>query len=196
MKDALEMATAVLISLGGGSVIVWALSSWLGKVWANRILESDRRKAEEALADFRARLDRETSERLATLERTLDLEKDRLLSAHTDKLAIYRDLTDVVANLVADWAMIFVKQKADEDVTLIVERFERGRLRIYGYLGMLAPQSVMTAHDALVDYLLNAIEGTEAYSFAEMRRLAIEMLNAIRVDIGIDSSPIRYTGTR
>jgi len=30
-----------IVSLGGGTVIILALSSWLGKVWAKRILNTE-----------------------------------------------------------------------------------------------------------------------------------------------------------
>ncbi len=37
-SDLLEICGAILLSLGGGAVIVFALSKWLGGVWAARIL--------------------------------------------------------------------------------------------------------------------------------------------------------------
>jgi hypothetical protein len=42
LSDLLSISGAVLLSLGGGSAIVFALSKWLGGVWANRILENER----------------------------------------------------------------------------------------------------------------------------------------------------------
>jgi Glu-tRNA(Gln) amidotransferase subunit E-like FAD-binding protein len=39
----------MLASVGGGAVILLALSSWFGKVWANRILEADKLKYQHAL---------------------------------------------------------------------------------------------------------------------------------------------------
>ncbi|MDI5834902.1 hypothetical protein [Shewanella xiamenensis] len=42
--EAFKIAQAILLSIGGGSLIIFVLSSWLGKVWANRILEADRNK--------------------------------------------------------------------------------------------------------------------------------------------------------
>lgn len=38
----LEIVGAVFLSLGGGVIIVFALSKWLGGVWAGRILENER----------------------------------------------------------------------------------------------------------------------------------------------------------
>lgn len=41
MKEIFEVAGAILFSLGGGSVIIFALSSWLGKIWAQRIINKE-----------------------------------------------------------------------------------------------------------------------------------------------------------
>ena len=67
-----------------------------------------------------------------------------------------------------------------------IATFEKGRLRAYGYLAMFAPQEVMDAHDALVDYVLASLEGSVPFDFVRLRTLAIAMLNAIRIDLGIE----------
>lgn len=41
-EDAFRFSTAILTSLGVGAAIVFAFSSWLGKVWAVRILDKER----------------------------------------------------------------------------------------------------------------------------------------------------------
>ncbi len=40
-QDLLNVTGAVFLSLGGGAVVVFALSKWLGGVWAARILKSE-----------------------------------------------------------------------------------------------------------------------------------------------------------
>jgi hypothetical protein len=40
--DIYKVAGALIVSLGGGALLVFALSSWLAKVWANRILEKEK----------------------------------------------------------------------------------------------------------------------------------------------------------
>ncbi len=42
LTDLSQIAGTVLLSLGGGAVIVFVLSKWLGGVWAGRILENER----------------------------------------------------------------------------------------------------------------------------------------------------------
>lgn len=45
--DGFKFATAVLTSLGGGVAIVFLFSSWLGKIWATRILEKEKNELEK-----------------------------------------------------------------------------------------------------------------------------------------------------
>lgn len=49
-----ETAGAILLSLGGGVAVILAFSSWLGKVWASRILEADRARFERELDSYRS----------------------------------------------------------------------------------------------------------------------------------------------
>ena len=69
---------------------------------------------------------------------------------------------------------------------------------MYGYLGMLAPQSVMDAQDALITFLQEAAEGKKSMGrdWTAMRSLALGLLNEIRKDVGIDKTPIEYRGSR
>jgi Glu-tRNA(Gln) amidotransferase subunit E-like FAD-binding protein len=42
IDEIFKISAAILGSVGGAAAIIFALSSWLGKVWANRILEKDK----------------------------------------------------------------------------------------------------------------------------------------------------------
>jgi len=42
MDEIFKISGAILASVGGAAAIIFALSSWLGKVWANRILEKEK----------------------------------------------------------------------------------------------------------------------------------------------------------
>ena len=41
-EDAFKIITAMIASIGAGGAIVFALSTWLGKLWAQRILENEK----------------------------------------------------------------------------------------------------------------------------------------------------------
>ena len=44
LDDLFKLSSAIIGSIGGAAIIIIGLSSWLGKVWANRILEKDKLK--------------------------------------------------------------------------------------------------------------------------------------------------------
>jgi hypothetical protein len=74
--------------------------------------------------------------------------------------------------------------------------FEVQRLRVYSYLAMHAPQSVMDAHDEVVDALLEVVMDGRALTWPEFRLLGIRFLNEVRLDVGIRTEPIAYRGRR
>ena len=51
---------AILGSVGGAAAIIFGLSTWLGKVWANRILEKDKLKYSSELEVIKKQLQSET----------------------------------------------------------------------------------------------------------------------------------------
>lgn len=57
--DIFNIAAAILASVGGSTIIIIALSSWLAKVWANRILEKDKLKYSSELEKIKATLEKE-----------------------------------------------------------------------------------------------------------------------------------------
>lgn len=42
MNEILQISATILLSLGGAGAIILACSTWLGKVWANRIMEKEK----------------------------------------------------------------------------------------------------------------------------------------------------------
>jgi hypothetical protein len=57
VKDALEVALTVIASLGGGGAIVFGLSGYLGKLWAERGLEKQRQEYSRLNTEFNHQLD-------------------------------------------------------------------------------------------------------------------------------------------
>ncbi len=196
-EDIIKISTTILLSLGGGGVIVFALSSWLGKIWANRIMDKDRAKFEQELAALRASLEKANQEGLSKLRTDLEIYRDTYLKQHSDKIGTYGFVFGVVADFLADMDMIRSGRKPEGDV---LDRFNRGRLKAHGYLVMLAPQKVMDAYDSLVEHIFTALEKNPPNNpyedWKEMRRLAYAFANAVREDVGIDKSKVEYHGKR
>lgn len=57
MSEVFEVAGAILVSVGGATAILFGFSSWLGKVWATRILDRERSKYSEQLEEIKHRLE-------------------------------------------------------------------------------------------------------------------------------------------
>jgi hypothetical protein len=53
-NEIISIGTSILASLGGASLILFAFSSYLGKIWASRILESDRQKVAAQLETIKS----------------------------------------------------------------------------------------------------------------------------------------------
>ena len=92
---------SLIWSLGGGAVLVFALSSWLGKIWAERIMNADRSKYAQELESLRASLAASNDQRLKEIATGWDIYKDRFLRTHQDKIAVYRMAVDLVASILA-----------------------------------------------------------------------------------------------
>lgn len=56
IEDIERITFSILVSLGGGAGIVAGFSSWLGKVWAERLMASERAKHDQELEHVRAQI--------------------------------------------------------------------------------------------------------------------------------------------
>jgi len=74
-RESIDLATAILTSLGGGSLIVLSISSWLGKVWAERVLAGEKHKFTSELEQIRAELQQARDRLGAELEKTVHVHR-------------------------------------------------------------------------------------------------------------------------
>ena len=63
INDIFKISGALIGSVGGAAVIIIGLSTWLGKVWANRILEEDKLRYSSELEKIKNELKSETEKR-------------------------------------------------------------------------------------------------------------------------------------
>jgi hypothetical protein len=87
-KDTFEVAAAVIASLGGGGAVVYAMSGFLGKLWADRALEKQKQDYAQLniafnhqleLATRRVQIELDTLGHLHKLRTETELEKIREL---------------------------------------------------------------------------------------------------------------------
>ncbi|AYK18290.1 hypothetical protein [Aeromonas veronii] len=195
MSEYLSIGATIIASLGGSGAIILGLSNYLGKVWAERLMVTEKANHEQKLERLRVQLQKENQLHLAELNNGLEIYKQTHLREHSDKLVIYRATIDLIAIMLAKVEMIVLRHKRELSPEE-KESFETERLKIYGYLAMIAPQEVMDANDAFIDQLLAIIFDGETTSWEEIRAKALCLTNAMRRDIGIDKSDVAYNGNR
>lgn len=195
MEQYLAISAAILGSLGGAGVIVVGFSSWLGKIWATRLMDNERHKHERDLEALRALLKAQNDKQLTEISSSFEIFKQTHLREHNDKLAIYRAAIDTIVPILAKIELLVIGERGGLTIEE-KEAFENDRLRIYGYLAMLAPQSVMDANDAFIDLLLALIYDGEQTNWETVRNSALRLTNAMRADIGLKKEPLTYNGGR
>lgn len=191
-----ETAAAVLVSLGGGGAIVAGLSSWLGRVWAQRLMQEDRARYDRELANLRATLEASNQAWIAEIHRDIAIYQEKHLGAHRDKLDAYRKVVDVLAPLLAAFDRFALGLCTLQELRSAIGRFNEDRIRLYGYLALVAPQAVMDSQDAIMDYLLGVFDGSQPGEWGRIRTLTLNLINEVRKDVDIDSSSIEYRGAR
>src|SRR3990172_177822 len=108
---AVSIGATILASLGGGGLIVFALSNWLGKLWADRLMQRERQEHSIQLEQLRNSLRLASEEQLASLRSQLDIAKEAHVREHLDRVTIYRAALDLIASIVAKVEMILLKKR-------------------------------------------------------------------------------------
>lgn len=171
--NAFEIAQAVLLALGGGGAIVFALSSWIGKVWAQRIFQSETQKYEQQLVKFKAEL---------------ESIKEKNSLNYQQKLELYK----VVSGPIVDISALLNRSGLTNEH---VAEFDRQRLYITAQLVLFAPKNVVHSFNDLVDYTYNSLDNNN-YDFHIFRDKVMKFLSEMRKDIGIYSDDVAYQGNR
>lgn len=149
-------------------------------------------------------LQNKNEQELNKLKSELDIYKEKVLKGHIDKIETYRLGADILAETLADLDIMNntgnlpMKREQLLDPKVQADLRQRGRasLKLYGYLAMYAPQSVMDANEELRDYLDSILFSGIKYEPPKVYQLALKLVNEIRKDVGIDKTPLKYKGTR
>ena len=100
--------------LGGAAAVVGALSAWIGKLWADRILSREGREHQNRLKELESSLRHQVDAQLAQVNFELGTLKEKTLKAHADKLVCYGFAIDGVAKLLAEFSA-FVNDVPGQD---------------------------------------------------------------------------------
>lgn len=180
IDEILKIATAIIVSLGGGALLIAVSANWLGGIWAKRMLQNERAKHSEVLE---------------SVKKELDLLKQKELSRHFDKLSIYKDVVHLVSELLRELEAV-TTSKQDVINPDIEHAFALNRNKVYGYIVLVSSQDVMDRYNEMIDFFIPIIYEGQKGKWTEMRSKADSMLNAMRVDLGIQEGRVVYRGVR
>ena len=180
IEEIFKIAAAIIASLGGGALLIAASANWLGGIWAKKMLQNERAVH---------------AENLESIKNELDLLKQKYVTRHHDKLGIYREIIHMVCEILREVERV-VLGKQSVIASDVEAMFSLNRHKAYGYITLVSNQEVMNRYNELIDYFIPIIyEGKSGY-WEEMRGKADLMLNAMRLDLGIDEGEITYQGQR
>ena len=190
-EEIFKIAAAIIASLGGSALLLGVFSHWLGSLWAKRMLQDERAKHEKSLQELKAK----NEAALEDLKSQIDTLKQKELSRHFDKLAIYKDVIHIVSEMLRELEAVATDKQ--ESISSEVEHsFALNRNKAYGYISLVSCQEVLDKYNEMIDFFIPLIyEGADA-TWEEMRDKAVSMLNAMRKDLGINEGDVLYRGSR
>ena len=158
----------ILGSVGGGGAIVAGLSSWLGKVWANRLMAEEKAKYEKELERLTKQLER----------------KNYVSKVRFDaEFAIYRELNKTLVLVVQDASLLFPigglqYTPRDEHATreMYKEYYEDAYKSYTAFSNCLASNSAFIAGDIYQD-------------FESIRKKICQQVNFYPAIIGLTNTP-------
>jgi hypothetical protein len=100
-----EIAGSIIVALGGGGAIVFGLSSWLGKVWADRLMQKEKATHDRELEDFKVQALRKLEEQKAHFQ---------------EKIALYKEAITPVVEFITEYQL--AGGKPPKDVCVAFEK--------------------------------------------------------------------------
>jgi len=200
-EEAVQIIGTGLAAIGGLGVVIVGVSALVSKLIVGSMLAKQTHELSSKLEAIKkthaSELEvakAELASKLEATKRELDIIKEKTLRFQNDKIVTYRIVIDMVARFLGALDAHYRQSLPQPEAWARFDQFNEERIKVYGYLAMLAPQAVMDAQDRLVDNLLLVANGNAVYEWRVVREHALMMLNAVRDDIGIADSPISYNG--
>jgi len=166
------MLLEIITFLGGTSVFV-AGTAWLIRQIVKQFLDKD----------------------IESYKNKLVFEKEKNSITYKEKIALYKEVSEPIIDLIVK--IEHRQPRSTEEWQEIIKSFDKERLSITAQLAMFAPQNVFDDYNNMIDYMYDAFEGKDTYSFQVFRETyAMKFLSSMRKDIGIYTDDIFYNGHR
>jgi len=126
LSDILAISGTILASIGGGTAIVFGFSSWLGKVWANRLMEKEKNEHSRELESLKNTFLRETESYKIKLKKS-ELIFEKQFEAASELVALHRSFMPQINFPHMDWEDVvdhyaFSSQKIEKELEKYLSR--------------------------------------------------------------------------
>lgn len=101
--EIVELVIAILSALGGGSAIVFGFSSWMGKVWANRLMVKETAQHAKELETLRMKLSQENESYKIKLKKS-EFIFQKEFEAASEMVELRRSIMPPIRYPDMDWA--------------------------------------------------------------------------------------------
>ncbi len=126
LSDILAISGSIIASIGGGAAIVFGFSSWLGKVWANRLMEKEKNEHSRELESLKNTFLRETESYKIRLKKS-ELIFEKQFEAASELVALHRSFMPQINFPHMDWEDVvdhyaFSSQKIEKELEKFLSR--------------------------------------------------------------------------
>ncbi len=137
-KDYMEILGAIVVSLGGSTVIILALSKWFGNIFAEKLVGGIKSKYEKELETTKTELDKAKSQFLRYSEKQFELYNDLwrvLIYTKNQADALWEDANPEqipsfseqirLSKDVIDENMLLIEEEHFDKLTTLINQFEK-----------------------------------------------------------------------
>ena len=101
-NDIFKLLVAVLVSIGGAGAIILGLSSWLGKIWANKLMEKDKSKYAKELERLKSDFTQDTEKYKIQLKKSEFFFQEQYKAAN-EFASFYYQILPEKAHVTMEW---------------------------------------------------------------------------------------------
>lgn len=127
-----------------------------------------------------------------------EIEKDKAMKGFNNKLDTYHKVVDLFSDFLHEINILIIDGKISDAVNVENEiaKFNKLRMRTYGYLCIYADQKTIDAHENLVEYIYDYLEGKIDADWETVRKKVMKLLNCFREDYDPKLTKANYNGNR
>jgi len=149
LTQVLEIATAILTSLGGAVVILFAFSNWLGKVWAGRLMEDEKAEHARDLEGLKTKFLLDTEKYKTALKKS-EFIFQKEYEATSTLIGLLREIQPTLSHPEMDW------YEACDDIALKFSEIEQKLERFLSTHGAVLQS---TARELIIQCIGRASQG-------------------------------------